>query len=107
VNRKVQKAALRSALSAHAGDGTLAVLDGASFAEPATRRAVDFLQGWENRLPLVVVAQPEEEPLAKSFRNLQGVLVLTPAEVEVTALVWARSLLVSEAALELLQRRAA
>jgi large subunit ribosomal protein L4 len=107
VNRRAQKAALRSALSSHASAGTLAVVDAADFVQPSTRRAVEFVAGWETRLPLVVVAQPDEEHLAKSFRNLQGVLVLSPAEVEVTSLVWARSLLVSEAALELLQQRAA
>jgi large subunit ribosomal protein L4 len=107
INRKAQKAALRSALSSHASAGTLAVVDGGAFEEPSTRSALALVQGWETRLPLVVVAQQDEEQLAKSFRNLQGVLVLTPAEVEVTAVVWARSLLVSEAALELLQKRAA
>jgi large subunit ribosomal protein L4 len=107
VNRKAQKAALRSALSSHAGAGTLAVVDGSSFAEPSTRKAVDFVEGWAQRLPLLVVAQPEEEQLAKSFRNLQGVLVVSPAELEVTSVVWARSLLVTEAALELVQKRAA
>jgi ribosomal protein L4 len=35
----------------------------------------------------------------KSFRNLEKVLVTVPAELEVAAVVWARSLLVSEAAL--------
>ena len=43
----------------------------------------------------------------KSFRNLERVVVVLPSEVEVVALVWARSLLVTEASLELLQRRAA
>jgi large subunit ribosomal protein L4 len=107
VNRKAQKAALRSALSSHAGAGTLAVVVGSSFEGPATRQAVAFVDGWAQRLPLLVVAQPEEEHLRKSFRNLQGVLVVSPAELEVTSVVWARSLLVTEAALELVQSRAA
>jgi ribosomal protein L4 len=53
-----------------------------------------------------VVAIDEEESLAKSFRNLDRVVVTTPGELEVAAVVWARTLLVSETALPLVQRRA-
>jgi ribosomal protein L4 len=52
------------------------------------------------------VAQEDQDTIVKSFRNLAGVQVVTPAEVEVAALVWARSLLVSQAALEAVQGRA-
>jgi ribosomal protein L4 len=54
---------------------------------------------------LVLVAQDDEDAIAKSFRNLEGVLVLTPDEVEVSALVWARSLLVAEGALDVVAGR--
>jgi len=43
---------------------------------------------------------------ALSFRNLERVVVIGPSEVEVGAVVWARSLLVSEAALPLIQGKA-
>ena len=39
----------------------------------------------------------------KSFRNLERVAVVGPAELEVAAVVWARSLLVSEAALPIVE----
>jgi ribosomal protein L4 len=55
---------------------------------------------------LVVVAADEEVDLAKSFRNLDRVAVVTPGELEVAAVVWARSLLVSQGALEALEARA-
>jgi len=100
VNRKARKAAVRSALSAHAGRGTFAVVDGSAFAEPSTKSAVAFVSAWGSDLPLLVVAEPSEESLIKSFRNLERTLVLEPSELEVGALVWARSLLVSQAALE-------
>jgi ribosomal protein L4 len=48
----------------------------------------------------------DEEILFKSFRNLEKVLVTTPGELEVAALLWARSLVVSEAALPLVLGRA-
>jgi large subunit ribosomal protein L4 len=106
VNKKAQKAALRSALSAHASEGTLAFLDG-GFDEPSTKQALELLGGWDKQLPLVVVADEGEEGLIKSFRNLERVLVTVPAELEVAHVVWARSLLVTEAARELVERRAA
>ena len=104
VNRKARKAALRGALSQHAGRGTLAVVDGGVFgATPSTKAAAAFLGEWGRELPLLVVVQPEEEVVAKSFRNLERVLVLESSMLEVGALVWARSLLVSEAALARIQ----
>ena len=106
VNRKAQKAALRSALSAHVSAGTLAFLDGGAFDAPSTKQAVALLEAWDTQLPLVVVAGEDEDALIKSFRNLERVLVTVPAELEVAAIVWARSLLVSEAARELIERRA-
>jgi large subunit ribosomal protein L4 len=106
VNRKVRRAAFRSALSDHAKAGTFAVLDGSSFDAPSTRRALDVLDGWEKERPTVVVATEDEEVLVKSFRNLERVLVTVPAELDVASIVWARSLLVSEAALPLVLARA-
>ena len=106
VNRKALKAALRSALSDHAQAGTLALLDGASFATPSTKDAVSLLQDWGQATPTVVVVHEDEEGAAKSFRNLDRVLVTVPSELEVAQVVWARSLVVSQAALELVQGRA-
>jgi large subunit ribosomal protein L4 len=98
VNRKARRTALRGALSVHASNETLAVLDGSGFDAPSTRKAAELLSGWSERPTLVVVAD-EEELLVKSFRNLEKVLVTFPSEVEVAAIVWARSVLVSEAAM--------
>jgi large subunit ribosomal protein L4 len=106
VNRKALKAALRSALSDHAQAGTLALIDAAEFKEPSTRMAVDLLAKWGQQTPTVIVVGEEEEALAKSFRNLDKVLVTVPSELEVAQVVWARSLVVSQSALELVQGRA-
>ncbi len=105
VNRKARRAALRGALSNHAGSGTLAVLDGSGFETPSTRQAAALLADWGERPTLVVVTE-DEEILFKSFRNLDRVLVTAPSELEVAALVWARSVLVSEEALPLVLGRA-
>jgi large subunit ribosomal protein L4 len=100
VNRKAKRSALRGALSDLAGRSALAVIDASTFKEPSTRAAADLVGGWGKELPLVVIAQPEEEAVAKSFRNLDRVLVLEPSELEVGALVWARSVIATEAALD-------
>jgi large subunit ribosomal protein L4 len=106
MNRKALKAALRSALSDHAQAGTIALLDAAKFDAPSTRRAADLLGSWGQSTPTVVVVGEDEESLAKSFRNLDRVLVTVPSELEVAHVVWARSLLVSQAALDAVQGRA-
>jgi large subunit ribosomal protein L4 len=103
VNRKVRKAALRGALSAHARRGSFAVVDGGGFDPPSTKVAAALVDAWGAALPLLVVAQRGEEPMVKSFRNLAGVVVVEPSELEVGALFWARSLLASEAALGRIQ----
>jgi len=106
VNRKARRAAFRSALSDHAKAGTLAVLDASSFETPSTRQALALLEGWEKERPTVVVATEDEDVLVKSFRNIERVLVTIPAELDVSSIVWARSLIVSEAALPLVLARA-
>jgi ribosomal protein L4 len=97
---------LRAALSDHASAGTLGLIAGDSFDEPSTKRAVEVLGDWDQQTPTVLVASEDEEALIKSFRNLPRVLVTVPAELEVAHVVWARSLVVSEAALPLIQGRA-
>jgi large subunit ribosomal protein L4 len=106
VNRKAHKAALRSALASHAQEGTLAVIDASQFDAPSTKKARAFVEAWAQRTPTVLVCLQEEQNLSKSFRNLERVVVIGPSEVEVGAVVWARSLLVSEAALPLIQGKA-
>ncbi len=105
VNRKARRSALRGVLSEHAANGTFGVLDGSGFSEPSTRTAADLLATWGNELPLVVVTK-DEQNIVRSFRNIDRVVVVTPGELEVAALVWARSVLVTQDALELVQERA-
>ena len=106
VNKRVKRAALRAALASHAAEGTIGLLEPDVFSEPSTKAAAALVEAWGKPLPLVLVVADGEDVLAKSFRNLDRVAVTTPYEVEVAALVWARSLLVTGGALEALQRRA-
>jgi large subunit ribosomal protein L4 len=106
VNRKERRAAFRSALSAHASGGSLGLVDGGGFDAPSTKQAAGLLESWGKDRPVVVVATEDEEALVRSFRNLDRVVVTTAGELEVAALVWARAVLVSEAALPMVERRA-
>ena len=106
VNKKALKAALRSALSDHAQAGTIALLDPKLFDAPSTKAASDLLAGWGLSTPTVVIVSEDEESVSKSFRNLDRVLVTVPSELEVAHIVWARSLLVSQSALDAVQGRA-
>ena len=107
VNRKARRSALRSALSSHASNGTLAVLGGSEFESPSTKQARTLLESWGKDTPTLVVVTEAEETLAKSFRNLPRVLVTVPGELEVASIVWARSVLITEDALPLVEGRAA
>jgi len=106
VNKKAARAALRSALSDHVQAGTFGLLSASAFDAPSTKAAADLLTTWGGEAPAVVVVNYDEAILGKSFRNLDRIIVTTPQELEVAEVVWARSLLVSESALEALQRRA-
>jgi large subunit ribosomal protein L4 len=106
VNRKVAKAALRSALASHVQAGSLYVFSHEQFDRPSTKAAKAVLGGAELETPLVVVCTDDEVNVQKSFRNLQRVAVVAPSELEVGAVLWGRSLLVTEAALPLVQGRA-
>ena len=110
VNRKEQRAALRSALSLHADRASIAVLDASSFTAPKTRQAAELLDDWRSPaelLPALVVLMPEESDAALSFRNLDRVAVLSAENVGVADLLGAASLIVSESALQALSTRSA
>jgi large subunit ribosomal protein L4 len=107
VNRKARRKALRSALSVHAARGSLAVLPADSFDEPKTGQAADGLQKWGAATPTLVVVTGEEAAAAKSFRNIPRVVVATAEGVGVAEIVGARSLIISEPSVEVLEQRSA
>ena len=105
VNRKARRAALRSALSLHAGRGSIAVLDAGQFESPSTKQAAGALAKWGGPRPTLVALGDDEVAAAKSFRNLPDTRVLPADAVGVADLVAAASVLVSEAALDALTAR--
>jgi len=107
VNKKARHAALRSALSDHAAHGTIGIVGSDAFDAPSTKQAVGLLDAWQQEHPVLVIAREDEVALIKSFRNLAKTLVTLPSDLEVSQVVWARAVLVTENALADVQGRAA
>jgi large subunit ribosomal protein L4 len=105
VNRKARRKALRAALSVHADRGSIAVLPAGSFSEPATKQAAEGLAKWGGAMPALVIVTGEEADVAKSYRNLKRVSVVSAEGVGVAEIVGHRSIVASEGALEVLSSR--
>jgi large subunit ribosomal protein L4 len=103
VNRKARVKALRIALSSHAAAGSLHVVDGAGFDAPKTSQAAELFAGAGLAAPVWVVVAPDEVHLAKSVRNLDRTYVANVGELDAADVVMARTLVVSKAALDVLQ----
>lgn len=106
VNRKARRAALRSALSLHAGRGSLAILPAGAFTAPVTKEAAAALHGWGQPAPTLVVLGEAEGDAHKSFRNLARTTVRTDAAAGIVDIVGAAALVISEDALPGLVARA-
>ena len=107
VNRKERRTALRSALSVHAGRGSLAILDVAPFGDtPSTKLAAGLLVDWTGRGRTLVLVSEDQGTAALSFRNLDRVQVLPSSEAGVADILGAARLLVSESALAQITDRA-
>jgi large subunit ribosomal protein L4 len=106
VNRKARRVALRSALSVHAGRGSVAVFDAGVFTAPATKQANELLRGWGKDASTLVLLAESEREAGLSFRNLERVVVLPVQDAGVANIIGASRLLVSEAALPALIARA-
>ena len=108
VNRKARRAALSAVRSSHhVASGTLALVDGGSFAEPSTKQAAELLASLGQR-----PAAPRRRARGRGgagrspSATCRGCSSRCPAELGVAAVVWARSVLVSEAALPLVEAKA-
>jgi large subunit ribosomal protein L4 len=106
VNRKERRAALRSALSAHAERGSVAVIDPAPFLDaPSTGDAAkllgDLLEG-----SVLVVLGDEQERAALSFRNIARVTVRSASAVGVADVIGAAALVLSQEGLDAVTARA-
>ncbi len=103
VNKKVRAQAYRMALGDLVSGGTVRVLAGIEFSEPSTKRAAGAIDKAGIDKPLLVLVGPEELIALKSFRNIEGIRALSVGDAEVQDYVWARGLLLTEAAVSFLE----
>ena len=81
VNKKVVKLALASALSDRFNEGKIVVVDEWGIDAPKTRAAVAALKALGIDGTALVVVGRTEEAVAKSLRNLPGVQLILPSEL--------------------------
>lgn len=107
VNRKARRKAMRSALSVHAERGSVAVVKAKDFETPSTKDAAAALTKWGAKRSTLVVITAEETGILKSFRNIPRVRVLEVGATGVVDVIGAASIVVSEAALDVLAQQSA
>jgi large subunit ribosomal protein L4 len=107
VNRKARRKAMRSALSVHAERGSVAVVKAADFETPSTKDAAAALAKWGAKRATLVIVLGEETGILKSFRNIPRVSVLEVGATGVVDVIGAASIVISEAALDVLAKQSA
>jgi large subunit ribosomal protein L4 len=101
--KKVEKGALRAALSLRLRDGAVIVVDALSVAEIKTKAAAEMLKRLGvNGKALLVDVKPEDR-LALSVRNIDGVKLLASNRVSARDVMDTRRVVLTRAALEKLQ----
>jgi large subunit ribosomal protein L4 len=100
---KVEKGALRAALTQKLRDGAVMVVDALSVGEIKTKAAVEMLRrlGIDGKALLVDV-KPEDK-LSLSVRNIEGVRILASNRINARDVMDTRKVVVTRAALETLQ----
>jgi large subunit ribosomal protein L4 len=101
--KKVEKGALRAALTQKLRDGEVIVVDALSVGEIKTRAAAEMLRriGVEGKALLVDV-KPEDK-LSLSVRNIDGVRVLPSNRISARDVINTRRVVMTRAAIEKLQ----
>jgi large subunit ribosomal protein L4 len=104
VNKKVKRAALRSALTDRANLGAVTVVRDLAFEAPKTRDAVAALGalGHGDVRRVLVVLADLHQPTFRSFRNLQTVHTLTVDQLNTYDVLRSDVVVFDEAALELI-----
>jgi large subunit ribosomal protein L4 len=105
VNRKMKRAALRSALSDAAASGKLAVIDELLFEGPKTKDAAAVLDALELYGKILVVLAEPDENVEKSFRNLSGVRIDYPGNLSTYDVLFADRVLFTTGSLDALEAR--
>ena len=103
--KKARASALRSALSQRVKEGALKVVDHFDLAEPRTRDLIAILGKLEVAGKTLLVDHKPADNLVLSGRNIPGLKVVDPTQVNVYDVLDCRNLLVTQEALTKLEER--
>jgi large subunit ribosomal protein L4 len=101
--KKVEKGALRAALTAKIGDGGVTVVEAFAAAEPRTKAAAAMLKGLGAAGRTLLIDVRPDETFALSVRNIAGVRLVPSARVTARDVADANRVIATRAALERLQ----
>jgi large subunit ribosomal protein L4 len=101
--KKVEKGALRAALSQKLRDGAVIVVDALSVAEIKTKAAAEMLKRLGVAGKALLVDVKPEDRLTLSVRNIEGVRLVASNRVSARDVVDTRRVVLTRAALEKLQ----
>jgi len=99
LNKKVRRAALRSALSRRVEEQAIVVLDDLTFPEIKTKQVVQLMDRFELKDMLLVTAS-RDEVVARSARNISNVTVLPSEGLNVYDILRRRNLVLTQSAVE-------
>ena len=100
--KKMRQLALRSALSARAASGQIRVVETfCVWKEPKTKQALHLLDAMEATGKVLLIAADHERTAIKSFRNISGVIASNVGQANTYDVLWAETIVMSQATLEL------
>jgi len=101
--RKVRRLAIRSILSLRANEEAIIVLDGLTFDAPKTKEFRAVLNNLDVNKKALVVLEEGNEFAKLSARNIPGVKVVAPDNVSVLDVVAHEKLIMTKAALDIVE----
>ncbi|MDD2234417.1 MAG: 50S ribosomal protein L4 [Desulfitobacteriaceae bacterium] len=96
--KKVRRLALRSALSSKMQESNLIIVDDINLAEAKTREMVKLLKALNTNKKVLVVTEENNESVARSARNIEGVKALQVEGLNVLDLLRHNTLVITKAA---------
>ena len=101
--KQVERGALRAALAQKVKDGQLVIVDALSATEIKTKAAAEMLTRWGVTGKAVIIDITPDDKLAKSVRNLRGVVMLASGRVTARDVADADRVVATRPAIEKLQ----
>ncbi|WP_367342703.1 50S ribosomal protein L4 [Limosilactobacillus sp.] len=97
--RKVRQLAVKSALSEKVADEKLVAVDSLSFDAPKTKEFAQAMDSLKAGKKTLVVVSDDDKNAVLSGRNLAGMTVVTPAEMNILNLVDSEKMIITKSAL--------